>query len=410
MNFRDNVSMSLRSIGTNRLRTILTMLIIGIGISALVGIQTSLSGLRQFLNSDFASMGSNSFTIRWGGAGAEGNEGGGAAAQTPITYRQAIAFQEKFEYPSVVSVSVLARQSSATIKYQGKKTNPTVTVMGVDGAYIDISGYDIQYGRWYSTQELTGNALVTVLGGGVAKKLFGENIDPIDQFVNVDGLRFRVIGVLASKGVSIVSSDDIALVPLTTARAYLIREQAMFAVGVKVAKPTELDAAIGEATGLFRQVRALHVSEKDDFEISRSDSIAIMLVDMLGKIGIGGTAIGLFTILGAAIGLMNILLVSVNERTREIGLNMAIGAPRRTILLQFLTESVLICMIGGMLGVVMGILIGNQVALGLGSKFFVPWLWIGIGLSICVVVGLAAGIYPAIKASRLDPIEALRTA
>ena len=134
-----------------------------------------------------------------------------------------------------------------------------------------------------------------------------------------------------------------------------------------------------------------------------------MLVDMLGKIGIGGTAIGLFTILGAAIGLMNILLVSVNERTREIGINMAIGARRSSIMMQFLTESVLICVFGGLLGVVLGILIGNRVAMGIGSTFFVPWTWIGIGLSICVVVGLAAGIYPAIKASRLDPIEALRT-
>ena len=251
--------------------------------------------------------------------------------------------------------------------------------------------------------------MVVVLGGGVATRLFGDNINPIDQFVNVDGMRFRVIGVLASKGVSIVSSDDIALVPLTTARAYLIREQAHFAIGVQVAKPTEIDAAIGEATGLFRTVRGLRVTEKNDFEITRSDSIAAMLVDMLGKIGIGGTAIGLFTILGAAIGLMNILLVSVNERTREIGINMAIGARRSSIMMQFLTESVLICVFGGLLGVVLGILIGNQVAMGIGSTFFVPWTWIGIGLSICVVVGLAAGIYPAIKASRLDPIEALRT-
>ncbi|MBI1192199.1 MAG: FtsX-like permease family protein [Bacteroidetes bacterium] len=409
MNFRDNLSMSLRSIGTNQLRTILTMLIIGIGICALVGIQTSLSGLRQFLNSDFASMGSNSFNIRWGGAGAEGNDGGEASAPTPITYRQAMAFQDKFGYPSVVSVSVLAKQSSATIKYLGKKTNPTISVFGVDDAYLDISGYEIGRGRWYSSQELTRNAMVTVLGGGVAKRLFGDNTNPINEFVNIDGLRFRVIGVLESKGVSIVASDDIALVPLSTARAYMIREQAQFAITVKVGKPTEIDAAIGEATGLFRQVRGLNIKEKDDFEITRSDSIAAMLVDMLGKIGIGGTAIGLFTILGAAIGLMNILLVSVNERTREIGLNMAIGARRSSIMMQFLTESVLICMIGGFIGIVLGILIGNQVALGIGSQFTMPWMWIGIGLSICVVVGLGAGIYPAIKASRLDPIEALRT-
>lgn len=409
MDLRDTISLSVRAIGTNKLRTVLTMLIIGIGISALVGIQTSLSGLRQFLNSDFASMGSNSFTIRWGGAGAEGDDGSDAAPPPPITFRQAMAFQDKYDYPALVSVSAMARQSSATVKYQGKKTNPNITVLGVDDAYLEISGYQVDKGRWFSVQEMTRNGMVAVLGGGVANRLFGDQVNPVNQFVNVDGMRFRVIGVLESKGVSIVSSDDIVLLPLSTTRAYMIREQARFALAVQVAKPTELDAAIGEATGLFRQVRALHISEPDDFEITRSDSIAAMLVDLLGKVGIGGTAIGLFTILGAAIGLMNILLVSVNERTREIGINMAIGARRRTIMTQFLAESVLICVFGGLLGVLLGVLIGNQVAMGIGSAFSMPWTWIGIGLSICVVVGLAAGIYPAVKASRLDPIEALRT-
>jgi putative ABC transport system permease protein len=408
MTFGDIIALSMRSIGTNKLRTILTMLIMGIGISALVGIQTSLNGLKQFLNSDFASMGSNSFTLRGGTTGAEGSDGR-PSRRVPITYREAIRFQERYEYPSVVSVSVVARQSSSTVKYQGKKTNPTVTVLGVDAPYLGISGYNLGRGRWFSNQELQRNELVCVLGDGVSARLFGDRFNPLDQYVNLDGMRFRVVGVLESKGVSIVASDDIVLVPLSTARASLIRETAAFAITVQVANPSELDPAIGQATGLFRQVRGQRVREQDNFVISRSDSVAAMLVDMLGKVGIGGTAIGLFTILGAAIGLMNILLVSVNERTREIGLNMAIGAPRRSILQQFLTESVLICLIGGSLGVVMGILIGNQVAIGLGSRFMIPWLWIFIGLSICIVVGLAAGIYPAIKASRLDPIEALRT-
>jgi putative ABC transport system permease protein len=397
MQFSDVLGMALRSIGTNRLRTVLTILIIGIGITALVGIQTSLSGLRQFLNSDFASMGSNSFNIRWTGAQAEGNNGGKARRSEPISYHEAEAFREKYSYPATVAVSVMARANSATIKYQAEKTNPTINVLGVDNNYLTLSGYEVAEGRWFSRSEQLRNELSCVLGSGVVRRIFKDGIDPVGRFVNVDGRRFRVIGVLSSKGASIVSSDDIVLVPLSTARAYMVNAGARFAIAVQVGHPSELDAAIGEATGTFRRVRGLRVTEADDFSITRSDSLAEMLVDMLSKVGIGGTAIGLFTILGAAIGLMNILLVSVNERTREIGLNMAVGAPRKTILRQFLAESVTICLIGGVVGVFLGIIIGNQVALQLGSSFFIPWMWMGIGLAICVVVGLAAGIYPAIK-------------
>jgi putative ABC transport system permease protein len=406
--FFENIKLALRAIKGNLLRSILTMLIIAFGITALVGILTSIDGLKAVVTSDFASMGANSFSIRKAGMGVEGSEGGERTKKkVPIRYKQAVQFKNKFEGAPDVSISIRISRG-ATVKYRDEKTNPNVLSFGVDENYLNISGFDLKEGRGFAPQELQSSSRFVILGSDVAKKIFGESISPLNKWVSVDDIKFKVIGLLKSKGSSIMTNDNLILMPITTARSNFLGSRASYVISAKVRHPEKLQASIDEAIGLFRSIRGLHVSKLDDFEISKSDSLVTLVIDRLSYATIGATIIGLITILGAAIGLMNIMLVSVNERTREIGISMALGAKRQVIKIQFLTEAVVICLIGGMLGIIFGMLAGNGVALLIGANFIIPWVWIITGISLCFLVGLGSGLYPAIKASRLDPIEALR--
>ena len=205
-----------------------------------------------------------------------------------------------------------------------------------------------------------------------------------------------------------MTSDNMVLIPLTTARTNFLGPNASYVVSAKVEHPDKLGFAVDEAIGFFRAVRQLRVREENDFEITKSDSLVTLVIDRLKYVSTGAAVIGFITIFGAAIGLMNIMLVSVNERTREIGVSKALGATRAVIRLQFLTEAVTICILGGMLGILFGIAVGNIVAIAVGAGFIIPWTQIIGGLILCFFVGLISGIYPAIKASKLSPIEALR--
>jgi putative ABC transport system permease protein len=217
------------------------------------------------------------------------------------------------------------------------------------------------------------------------------------------------VGVLASKGATMNrSADRRVLIPLLAEKLLYGNPDKNYDVMVGVAKPTDVDDAISLAIGMMRNIRFLRASQDNDFTVEQSDSLLNMLKDNTAKIRIATIGIGLITLIGAAIGLMNIMLVSVTERTREIGISKAIGATRANIMNQFLTEAVLICQMGGIVGIILGIAIGNGVAMLLGGKFIMPWAWIILGFVTCLIVGLASGLYPALKAARLDPIESLR--
>ena len=231
----------------------------------------------------------------------------------------------------------------------------------------------------------------------------------LNKNITIDNRRFTVVGVLASKGASMnQSADRRVLIPLFTERSLYGYADKNYDLSVSTASATEMDDAISLATGVMRNIRKLRASEENDFETRQSDSLMNMLKENTVTIRLATIGIGLITLIGAAIGLMNIMLVSVTERTREIGISKALGATRANILTQFLTEAVLICQMGGIVGIILGIAIGNGVALLLGGKFIMPWAWIILGFITCMIVGLASGLYPALKAARLDPIESLR--
>jgi putative ABC transport system permease protein len=415
----DLLSLSFRTIRSNRLRSGITVAIIALGITALVGIITAIQAMNQKLTESFSSMGASGFTIRLKERGFRiGNnrelkvtrksnkQQKKSNLSQPITLEQAEAFAALYHYPAQISLMNFAG-NNANVSTPTKKTNPTVALFGSDDAYLDLNGFSILQGRNFSQTEIATASAVCILGYDVASKLFGDNESAaLNKEVRINDNLYRVIAVLKSRGSTFgFSRDNIAVVGYKN----LVRYHAAgsFAIGVKTAGINRVEEAMGEAEGTFRNIRGLAVTEESNFALERSDSLAEKAMKSLGYITAAVTIIGLITLIGAAIGLMNIMLVAVTERTKEVGLIKAIGGKRSAIHKQFLMEAVLISLAGAIIGIAFGIALGNLFGVLLQTSFVVPWNWILYGIVICTVVGLTAGLYPALKAGRLNPIQAL---
>ena len=406
---RENFRISIDSIKANLLRSILTILIIAIGIMALVGILTAIDAIKNSISTEFMMMGANTFSIESRGMRVHfGNDRYRSKNFSYISYKEAKRFKDEFVFPAATSISVYGT-GTATVKYKSKKTDPNVSVRGVDENFLLTGGYEIDKGRNFTELEIANSRSLVIVGSELVSKLFDKQVDPVNEIITIGGTRYRIIGVLKSKGSTMGFSDDRScMLPVTNVRQYFSRPEMTFRINVMPMDPKLLDISIGEAEGLFRVIRHLNISDESDFNITKSDNLAQMLLDNLKYVTIAATIIGIITLIGAAIGLMNIMLVSVAERTREIGTRKAIGAKSAIIKQQFLFEAILIGQFGGALGIILGILMGNLVAASIGTSFIVPWVWIFGGVVLCAGVSLASGIIPATKASKLDPIEALR--
>ncbi len=410
MNIAENIRIALRSVKSNLLRAILTILIIAFGIMALVGILTAIDAAIFSLQDNFIRMGANSFEIMPSREGASGNRNGKRGKRGAIvSFNQAMEFKDKYNFPALVSVNVFGT-SLATAKYGDEKTNPNVRFRGIDENYMSVKGFEIDYGRNFSAAEVESGSHKVIIGMDLVNALFDKKPESsINKTIAVGNIKYKVIGVLKSKGSTLNSSEDrIIFAPLLNVKRYYGTRRRNYNISVAAFKPEDLEASEAVAIGTFRKVRKLKASQKNDFDIFKSDSFISILKENTVKFRAAAIAIGLITLLGAAIGLMNIMLVSVTERTKEIGIRKAIGATRNHVLIQFLTEAVVICQIGGLIGILFGIGIGLLVAWGMGGSFFIPWAWITLGITVCMIVGLISGLYPALKASRLDPIESLR--
>ena len=408
MTYTENVRLAMQAIKSNRLRTMLTALIIAIGLSALVGILTTLDAVKKSMTEAFSNMGADSFNIRNRGTGIRiGGSGERPKAFKSIRYEEAVAFKKRLNAPAIVTLSVIA-SNGATAKYNQEKTNPNVTIRGIDETGLESQGLDLASGRNLSIHEVETGSNVCIIGEEISKKLF-KNESPIDKVLTAGSNRLKVIGVLVSKGSSMGTSVDRAIfIPIYKAKLINANANPSYTLTVMVNNRDQMENVIGEATAEFRNIRKIKVKESDNFEITKSDAVAQTLFENLKYIAIGGVAIGVITLIGASIGLMNIMLVSVTERTREIGIRKAIGANPSVIRKQFLIEAVMICLMGGAMGILFGILLGNVISLAMGGSFIIPWLFIFGGFALCVLVGVVSGYYPARKASKLDPVEALR--
>ena len=406
--FKENCKIALKSIKSQRVRTFITITIIAIGIAALVGILTAIDAIQYAVSNNFSRMGANTFSISSQGSRLQHSRRGEKSEAFPfISYREAMALKSNYAYDALCTVSYTA-SGSASVRYKKITTDPNITISAADENFAKVSGLDIEIGRDFSQSDIQLSSNNVILGDEVYRKLFPNGINPIGEKVNLNNQAFKVIGVLAKKGSSMgFSGDRSCLIPISNAR---IHYSAMsgFKIDVKANQNSQMDAAIDMVINQFRVIRKLKPGEENNFNISKSDEIATTFLENITSIKSATTFIGFTTLLGAAIALMNIMLVSVTERTREIGIRKAVGANAKTIREQFLIEATIICQIGGILGIVFGILLGNIVSIFLGSAFFIPWVWIISGIVLCIVVGLTAGLYPAVKASKLDPIESLR--
>ena len=413
MDLFENIRESIRAIKSNLLRTILTGLIISIGIMSLVGILTAVDGMKHSLNQTFSSLGANSFDIRKKFNSGSGNNGQSRSEKVypAITYVQAIKYKELMGAKSQVSLS--ANVSGATVvKSATDKTNPNINVIAGDEFYLEGQNLNLERGRAFSSFELELGTNVAIIGKEISSKLFPKT-DPINQYITFLGRRFKIVGELEKRGSSMGGSggDRMILIPLETGRQIPQPGNGTLTYNIKtsISRPDELTYVMGEATGVMRNVRQDRLGQEESFEIRRSDSLIQSLNEISGYLKVGGFIIGFITLLGASVGLMNIMMVSVNERTREIGVRKALGATAKQIQQQFLIEAIVICILGGIVGIFLGILMGNGIASLIGEGgFIVPWIWVFVGLTICVVVGVLSGYYPAHRASKLDPIDSLR--
>nr|WP_262903530.1 ABC transporter permease [Niabella beijingensis] len=416
--------LAFRTVKSNKLRTGLTVTIIAFGIMALVGIITAIKAMNQKFSESFSSMGANGFTIRFkernmnfGGGrnddlavSKKGKKEKQSNLNKVITKQEAEYFIQHYRFPGAVAgISVFGGRSSI-LSFGDKKTSPNVVLLAGDDQYLGLNAYKVLYGRNFTAGEVRNGQNVCVLGFDVAKSFFGEAMDKgVNTTIRINNIPYRVLGILEGKGSTFgFSRDNMVVTGYQNWERNFGTAGASYVIAVKVNDLKQLDAAMGEAESFFRSVRKNNITEASNFALDKSDSAVQTAMNVLRYIRWAAVVIGVITLLGAAIGLMNIMLVSVSERTKEVGLVKALGGKKRSVKTQFLLEAVIISVLGAMLGILLGIIIGNLFSMVLNTGFVVPWDWVLYGIVICTIVGLGAGIYPAVKAGKLNPIDALR--
>lgn len=392
---REIFNEALKSIKGNHLRTILTISIIAVGITSLVGTLTAARGVEEELRRSFGKMGLSTFYLT-----ADLRNGDGA-----VTFFQTEQFK-KFYHPGATVVAyAVADPGGEGVSYEGNMASEDVRVIAADGGFVDICGGNVGAGRGLSG---TDEGSTCLIGARVAKMIFRNGPDAVGKSLHIGGAICTVTGVLDEMGSGSGSLDNAVILPVKVARSTILTGEESFAIGVMPMDGTIVEEAMDEAVMVMRSVRRLGVGEENDFQVRRRDLMASRMGNTMKMVTLAAFALGVVTLMGASVGLMNIMLVSVKERTREIGVRKALGASDREIGALFLCEAVIIGGIGGVAGVVLGLVAGGVVSAVMETPFGIPWGWVGVSLMVSMAVCLISGSLPARRAAALPPVEALR--
>jgi putative ABC transport system permease protein len=403
----DLLAMATRALGTNKLRSSLTVLGVTIGVFSVVGVMTALSAVRQSIDQGLSFLAANVFEITRDPPIRFDDGRSGWRRRPNIDPRQALEFADRMAEQGL-PVTVYGIDGAELVKFGDRRTSRNIQVIGTNENYLLTNKFDLELGRNLSPSDIEFNRPVIVIGSTVRDTLFPDQ-DPLGREVIADDNRYTVIGVLAERGKLFGDSmDNRVLVPITRWVANNWGPWRSMDIAVLAPSASEVASAQDVAIGQFRQVRGLEPEEENNFEVFSNDSLKEAFGKIALIIGTGGLLISAIALLCAGVGIMNIMLVSVTERTREIGLRKSIGARQKDILLQFLLEAIALSLAGGLLGILLGFAAGNGVATLMNVPMIVPWFWIVAALTICTLIGVSFGFFPALRAARLKPIEAMR--
>ena len=406
MQIWESIKLALTSLKGNKLRSFLTLLGITVGLFSIIIVMTAIGAIQSSFEDIFNSIGSNNFVIqKWPALQIGPHDRGRSHNRKNITVAQGEKLKELTTLPVAVGVSI--SRGNRTIKFGNIKTNPNVPVIGVNQDLFVARDLKIGEGRNLSKADYDYSRPTAVIGPDIVDKIF-KNVDPIGQQFKIDNFSFEVAGVFEKRG-SIFgqSQDNFIVIPLGTFEKLFGSERSAGII-VMCKDKSMIEKTMDEVIGAMRKIRKVESWQENDFEIITNEQLIQQFNDLTKYVKLGAGIIAFIALLAAGVGIMNIMLVSVTERTREIGVRKAIGAKKKTILAQFVVEAVSLSWIGGLIGILLGVVCGNMVALWIGVAIVLPVEWIIIGLIVTTFVGVLFGVYPAVKASNLDPIEALR--
>lgn len=400
------IRLALASLATNKLRSGLTMLGIAVGVFSVIGVMTVISGLRGSIESGLNILGANSFQISKFPAINFSNPWLRFRNRRDITYDQAVRFKELMR--DSADVSVIVQRSGRRVLYLDRRTNPNIRLFGTDENFLTSHNFTLAAGRNLQPIDVELGRPVVVLGNDIVTRLF-PNEEALGKVVRIDGQSYTVVGLMAPKGTSFGNSQDVnAVTPITQYLEIYGNNRHYLRINIQAQSQEALAATQDLAMGMMRLVRRLEPELPNDFEVFSNESLIEAFNRIAGVVATGAFVISAIALLASGVGVMNIMLVSVTERTKEIGIRKSIGAKKRSILAQFLIEAVVLSLAGGMAGVMLGIVGGNIGAKILNASAVFPWGWATAGLLVCSAIGIGFGFYPAWKAAALDPIEALR--